>query len=71
MNLVKELEKKKSSPKLENECALLKEQIEFLTMRMKEIEGKYKNKLEQKDMIIKKLDESLVEYESKLNSTSR
>jgi hypothetical protein len=68
VNLIKDLEKKKSNSKVEAECNLLREEVEILSTKLKEIEGKYKNKLVKKDMIIKKLDEQLVEYEEKINS---
>jgi chromosome segregation ATPase len=68
VNLIRDLEKKKSSSKLENECNYLREQVEVLSSKLQEIEGKYKKKLEKKDMIIKKLDEQLVLYEDKINS---
>lgn len=68
VSLIKELEKKKSNSKVESECSLLKEKVEYLNGKLSEVEGKYKMKLEKKDLIIKKLDESLSEYEEKLNS---
>ena len=63
VNLIKELEKKKSSSKVEAE---LKEQIDYYSLKLKEVENKYKNKLEQKDLIIKKLDDIIMDYEQKL-----
>jgi hypothetical protein len=66
--LIKDLEKKKSSNKLDSECKNLKEQVDFLTTKLKEIEGRFREKLEKKDIIIKKLDEKLVEYEGKLSN---
>lgn len=67
VNLIKELENRR--PKIDSENNEgLKNQIETLNMKLQEIENKYRNKLEKKDLIIKKLDQSLVEYEEKLNS---
>jgi small-conductance mechanosensitive channel len=66
--LIKDLEKKKSSNKVDSECKNLKEQVDFLTTKLKEIEGRFREKLEKKDIIIKKLDEKLVEYEGKLSN---
>jgi hypothetical protein len=72
VNLIKDLEKKKSNSKIENECNELKQQIEYLNnIKLREMEMKYKSKLEKKDLIIKKLDESLVEYEEQLQSTKK
>jgi chromosome segregation ATPase len=63
INLIKELEKKKVNIDSNNESIKLKEQLEELTQKMKDIEVKYKIKLEQKDKIIKHLDDKLSEYE--------
>lgn len=67
LNLIKDLEKKKSSEKLEKESKLLKDQVELLTVKMKEIEIRYKSKLEDKNALIVKLDAKLSEYENILN----
>lgn len=53
VNLIEQLEKKKSSTKLENECNYFREQVKILSSKIQDIEGKYKKKLEKKDMIIK------------------
>ena len=68
VNLIKDLEKKKSSEKLEKESKLLKDQIELLTIKLKEFENKFKIKLENKDSIIAKLDSKLSEYENLLHN---
>jgi chromosome segregation ATPase len=65
VNLIKELEKKRSSIDGQNETKVLKEQIEQLNVKIKEIEQKYKIRLEQKDKIIQHLDSKLSEYENK------
>ncbi len=66
VNLIKELEKKKSSIKSENECKKLQEELNHLTQKLSETEHNHKLKLEKKDLIIKKLDESLSIYEEEL-----
>ena len=66
--LIKDLEKKKSNSKVEAECIDLKAQIQLLNTKLIELENKYKGRLEKKDMIIKKLDESLVQYEDQLRN---
>lgn len=68
LNLIKDLEKKKSSEKLEKESKLLKDQVELLTGKLKEIESKFKTKLEDKNKLIVKLDAKLSEYESLLSN---
>jgi hypothetical protein len=68
LNLIKDLEKKKSNEKLEKEAKMLKEQVDMLLSKLKEFEGKYKSKIEHKDSIILKLDNKLSEYEAILNS---
>jgi hypothetical protein len=45
----------------------LLEEVELLTNKLSETEHKYKMRLEKKDLIIKKLDESLSIYEEELN----
>lgn len=67
LNLIKDLEKKKSSEKLEKESKLLKDQVQLLTGKLKEFEIKYKAKLENKDALIAKLDSKLSEYENILS----
>jgi len=68
LNLIKDLEKKKSSEKLEKESKLLKDQVELLTGKLKEIENKFKAKLEDKNTLIVKLDAKLSEYENLLKN---
>lgn len=70
VNLIKELEKKKISNNINNETNILREQVELLTNKLNELENKYRSKLDKKDKIIRKLDDSLVEYERKINKAN-
>jgi hypothetical protein len=64
LNLIKEFEKRKGS---DSESKRLREQIEILTNKLNDIEAATKKKLDQKDMLIKKLDSKLLEYENLYN----
>lgn len=66
VSLIKDLEKKKSNSKVEMECNDLKEQIHLLNTKLIELENKYKGRIEKREVMIKKLDEQLVEYEEQL-----
>jgi hypothetical protein len=63
VNLIRELEKRKGN---DGDSNKLKQQIEFLTNKLNDLELRTKSKLEQKDLIIKKLDSKLLEYESRI-----